>query len=92
MRTDVEEVASAIQDRAVLLVDARAAERFEGRSEPIDRAAGHIPGAVNHFYQSNLADDGTMLPPEELRERFTRLLQGRDPAQAVMYCGSGVSL
>ena len=91
MRAGVDEVVAALKDPALLLVDARAPERFEGRTEPIDRAAGHIPGAVNHFYQSNLADDGTMLPPEELRERFTRLLQGRDPAQAVMYCGSGVT-
>ena len=75
----------------MLLVDARAPERFEGRSEPIDRAAGHIPGAVNHFFKTNLADDGTMLAPETLRAAFLGLLDGRDPSKVVMYCGSGVT-
>jgi thiosulfate/3-mercaptopyruvate sulfurtransferase len=75
----------------MLLVDARAPERFEGRSETIDRAAGHIPGAVNRFFKTNLADNGTMLPPEPLRQAFDAVLEGRDPSMAVMYCGSGVT-
>jgi thiosulfate/3-mercaptopyruvate sulfurtransferase len=91
MRLGVEEVAARLSDQSMLLVDARAPERFEGRSEPIDRAAGHIPGAANHFFKTNLADEGTMLPPEALREGFARVLKGRDPSQAVMYCGSGVT-
>jgi thiosulfate/3-mercaptopyruvate sulfurtransferase len=74
-----------------LLVDARAPDRFEGRSETIDRVAGHIPGAANHYYQWNLASDGTMLPPDALRERYRALLGGRAPDEVVMYCGSGVS-
>ena len=53
--------------------------------------AGHIPGAHNHFYKWNLAEDGTMLPPDTLRENYARLLNGRTPEEAVMYCGSGVS-
>jgi thiosulfate/3-mercaptopyruvate sulfurtransferase len=88
---DIDEVSARQRDGVTLLVDARAPERFEGRSEPLDRVAGHIPGAVNHFYRWNLAADGTMLPPEALRDRFTRLLAGRAPEQTVMYCGSGVT-
>jgi thiosulfate/3-mercaptopyruvate sulfurtransferase len=91
MRLSVEEVAARLGDQSMLLVDARAPERFEGRSEPIDRAAGHIPGAANHFFKVNLADEGTMLPPETLREGFAGVLKGRDPSQTVMYCGSGVT-
>ena len=75
----------------VLLIDARSPERFEGRSEPLDRVAGHIPGAVNHFYKQNLADEGTMLPVESVRDNFRRTLGDRAPDETVMYCGSGVT-
>ena len=91
MRLAVDEVEAHLRDASMLLVDARAPERFEGRSETIDRAAGHIPGAVNRFFKTNLADNGTMLAPEALRQAFGAVLEGRDPSEAVMYCGSGVT-
>ena len=91
MRMSVDEVVAHLGDSQTLLVDARAPERFEGRVEPIDRVPGHIPGAVNHHYKTNAADDSTFLPPQMLRDAFTRLLDGRDPSEAVMYCGSGVT-
>lgn len=90
-RVEIGEVVSRSADRDALLIDARAPERFEGRSETIDRVAGHIPGASNHFFKQNLAADGTMLPPETLRGSFEQLLAGRPPGDAVMYCGSGVT-
>lgn len=85
------DVMAHIGDSNRVLIDARAAERFEGRSETIDRVAGHIPGAVNHFFKQNLGPDGTMLSPETLRANFERVLGGRTAADAVMYCGSGVT-
>ena len=91
MRVGVDEVVSLVSDPATLLVDARAPERYEGRTEPIDRVPGHIPGAVNHHHKSNAQDDSTFLSADVLRDRFTQLLNGRDPSQAVMYCGSGVT-
>jgi thiosulfate/3-mercaptopyruvate sulfurtransferase len=84
-------VASGSQDGRTLLVDARAAERFEGRSETIDKVAGHIPGARNRFFKDNLAPDGTMRDTASLRAAFTGVLEGHAPADAVMYCGSGVT-
>ena len=84
--------AAQLDDPGTLLVDARAPERYEGQTEPIDRVPGHIPGAVNHHYKSNAGDDSTLLPAEVLREHFCALLDGRTiPSQAVMYCGSGVT-
>jgi thiosulfate/3-mercaptopyruvate sulfurtransferase len=91
MRLSVEDVRARLADPSMLLVDARAPERFEGRNETIDRAAGHIPGAANHFFKTNLANDGTMLPAEQLRESLGRTLMGRSPSEVVMYCGSGVT-
>ncbi|MCX8114483.1 MAG: sulfurtransferase [Burkholderiaceae bacterium] len=87
------DVLAARSDPATLLVDARAPERFEGRVEPIDPVAGHIPGAVNRFWQANLADpaSGRLKPPQQLRAEFERLLAGRAPGQMIVYCGSGVT-
>ena len=74
-----------------LLIDARAAERYAGITEPIDAVAGHIPGAVNHPFSLNLAADNTFLPAAELRRRWIERLGGRDAAQIVAMCGSGVT-
>jgi thiosulfate/3-mercaptopyruvate sulfurtransferase len=73
------------------LIDARAAERYRGETEPIDPVAGHIPGAVNRFHGANLQPDGTFLPPETLRQQFLDLLDQAPPENAVVYCGSGVT-
>jgi len=86
-----EEVQTALARRAVHLVDARAPERFRGEVEPIDPVAGHVPGAVNHPFQDNLAPDGRFLPADELRRSFTRQLGSVRPEQVVHMCGSGVT-
>jgi thiosulfate/3-mercaptopyruvate sulfurtransferase len=73
------------------LVDARAPERFRGETEPIDRIAGHIPGAVNHFFMRNLATDGTFLLPGPLRAGLRQATDDIAPEHLVCYCGSGVT-
>ena len=90
-RVDVDNVVAHLADPARLLIDARAAERFEGRTETIDRVAGHIPGAACHFFKHNLSEDGTLLPAETLRDRFQQVLGNHAPGDTVMYCGSGVT-
>lgn len=73
-----------------LLVDARAPARFRGEEEPLDRVAGHVPGAINRPYAQNLAD-GRFKTPMQLADEFRALLGGRDPAEVVVMCGSGVT-
>lgn len=73
-----------------LLVDARAPERFRGEVEPIDRVAGHVPGATNRPYAANLRD-GRFKSAAELADEFAALLDGRAPSQVVAMCGSGVT-
>ncbi|MCC7181588.1 MAG: sulfurtransferase [Acidobacteria bacterium] len=74
-----------------LLVDARAPERFRGMNETLDPVAGHIPGARNYFFQQNLTGEKTFKPAAELRAQWEAVLQGQDPKDVVMYCGSGVT-
>ncbi|MEN9937032.1 MAG: hypothetical protein RLZZ387_3611 [Chloroflexota bacterium] len=78
------------RDPRALVLDARAAERYEGRVEPIDPRAGHIPGAVSAPFGGNLRPDGTLLGADELRARYDAL--GVAGAETVVcYCGSGVT-
>jgi thiosulfate/3-mercaptopyruvate sulfurtransferase len=74
-----------------LVIDARAAERYRGETEPIDPRAGHVPGAVNAPYTGNLTSGAqpVFLAPEELRTRFAAL--GADRTEPIVYCGSGVT-
>ena len=74
-----------------LVLDARAPERYAGEVEPLDPVAGHIPGAKNRFFQTNLQPDGTFKSREQLREEFTALLEDWDPRDVIHHCGSGVS-
>jgi thiosulfate/3-mercaptopyruvate sulfurtransferase len=74
-----------------LLVDSRAAERYRGEIEPLDPQAGHIPGAVNFFYQRNWDENGRYLEAEKLREQFEQLLGDTPVEQTTFYCGSGVT-
>lgn len=80
----------ALASAEVLLVDARAAERYRGEVEPIDAIAGHVPGAINAPLTDNL-QGGRFLAPERLRERWSALLAGRDAGSVVHMCGSGVT-
>jgi thiosulfate/3-mercaptopyruvate sulfurtransferase len=87
MAVDRDHVLRNLGNPDVLLVDARARERYRGEVEPLDPRAGHIPSAVNLPFADNLVG-GRFRPVEELRRRF-ELLEG--PDEVVVYCGSGVT-
>lgn len=76
---------------SVRLVDARAPERFRGDVEPLDKAAGHIPGALNHFFKDNLDEAGRFRPADALHARFATRLGTTPPDRVIAYCGSGVT-
>lgn len=77
--------------RGEQILDARAKGRFDGTA-PEPRAglsSGHMPGAVNAPFME-LAMDGKMKSPEELREYFAA--KGIDLSQpCTTSCGSGVT-
>lgn len=87
---DADAVLRHQQDGGMVL-DARAAARFRGEEEPIDRVAGHVPGAVNRPYALNLGPDGRFKSPMQLASEFRDLLAGRDAVEVVNMCGSGVT-
>jgi thiosulfate/3-mercaptopyruvate sulfurtransferase len=86
-----DDVARTIASGDNLLVDARAPERYRGESETLDKVAGHIPGAVNHFFKWNLTDEGTFRSPEEIRDRVRASIGEVSPDRVIAYCGSGVT-
>jgi len=75
--------------RPPIVLDARVPERYRGEVEPIDRVAGHIPGARNLPFME-LAPEGRFLPADELRARFEEV-GVQSGGDAVAYCGSGVT-
>jgi len=85
------ELQQALRNPAVLLVDARAAERYAGTVEPIDAVAGHIPGAVNHPFTANLDSESFFLPAAELERRWRERLADNAPANLIAMCGSGIT-
>lgn len=85
-----EEIQQRLGELPGWLLDARAAERFRGEVEPIDRVAGHIPGALNRPFSVNL-EAGHFRAPEVLRGEFSALLGAHAPSDVVLSCGSGVT-
>jgi len=89
---DVTQVSAASKLRDHEIIDARAAPRFRGEvPEPRPGLrSGHIPGARNVPFATLLAPDGTLKPPQALREVF--LAAGVDLSKpAITSCGSGVT-
>ena len=74
----------------LVMVDARAANRYRGEVEPIDPVAGHIPGAVNLPFLGLLDEHRRFLPPKEMAAAFAAAGVGPDSVAAA-YCGSGVT-
>jgi thiosulfate/3-mercaptopyruvate sulfurtransferase len=73
------------------LLDARAAPRYRGDVEPLDRVGGHVPGALNRPFADNLGSDGRFKAAAQLREEFVAVLGSTAPSDVVHMCGSGVT-
>ena len=76
--------------REGVLLDARAPKRFRGEVEPLDRVAGHIPGARNRPTSLNVDPSGRFLDPDALRTAYAAVgVDGSAPVGS--YCGSGIT-
>ncbi|MEA5604729.1 sulfurtransferase [Nostoc sp. UHCC 0252] len=85
---DITVVKSCKDSHEVVLVDSRESDRYRGEREPIDKIAGHIPGAVNYPWQEVTDSSGYLLPQEEQRRRWEQL---ETAEEILVYCGSGVT-
>lgn len=89
---DRHDVARALGDGSAQVFDTRSPSRFRGEEEeprPGVRA-GHMPGASNVHYAELLTEEGTMRPPEALRDVLAAA--GADLDRPIITsCGSGVS-
>ena len=74
-----------------LLLDARGAPRYRGDVEPIDRIAGHVPGARNRPFSDNLDASGRFKSAAQLQAEFGAILGSHAPPDVVHMCGSGVT-
>jgi len=91
MVRDAAAVLAASQSHSALILDARAAGRFDG-TVPEPRPgmrAGHIPGAKSLPF-TTLLQDGALRAPDELRDIFAAT--GADGQRPIITtCGSGVT-
>jgi thiosulfate/3-mercaptopyruvate sulfurtransferase len=90
-RATREDVQAALGAPGVVIVDARNPDQYAGRAGAQLRR-GHIPGAINHFWQGDLTkvDFATVWKPrDELRASY--VAQGIIPDRTIIaYCNGGL--
>lgn len=85
---NMEYVKKRVNDPSVTLIDSRAPERFHGIIEPLDKIAGHIPGAVNFPWEQIQKAESELLSESVLKKLYSFI----DPSkEIIIYCGSGVT-
>lgn len=87
----IDETEQAANADDYIVIDVRDANRYNGLTEPIDLAAGHIPGAINIPFTTNLDADGLFLSAIALKEKYEAALENTNPENVIVYCGSGVT-
>ncbi|RIX60287.1 sulfurtransferase [Paenibacillus nanensis] len=88
MLAEMDEVKERLGDAGITLIDSREAPRYRGEVEPLDKVAGHIPGAINRFWKDGLTDSGSWKDAAAQADRFADLDRDRE---IIVYCGSGVT-
>ena len=81
-----DEVAAAIKDDAVTLIDAMPEPHYKGQMVMYGRA-GHIPSAVNVSAMAMLDETGRYRPHDELAAMYN----GDHKTRVITYCGAGVA-
>jgi thiosulfate/3-mercaptopyruvate sulfurtransferase len=88
---DIETVRAQLEANKIILIDARAADRFTGKDKTTDPVPGHVPGAHNLPFGGNLTSDGQFETADKINQRFTGIIQDQPLINVVNMCGSGVT-
>ncbi len=88
---DINFIEDISENPEYMVIDVREKDRYDGKTEPIDEVAGHIPGAVNIPFKENLNEDGTFKSPEILHEKYAEVLKNMASNKIAVHCGSGVT-
>ncbi|RXZ77344.1 sulfurtransferase [Paenibacillaceae bacterium] len=88
MLAEVYDVQDKLGASGVVMIDSREPARYRGEVEPLDKAAGHIPGAINRFWKDSIDEQGQFKSAEAQKERFADL---DNAEEIIVYCGSGVT-
>jgi thiosulfate/3-mercaptopyruvate sulfurtransferase len=88
---DIEEVKIAAKADNRVVIDVREEQRYLGYTEPLDLIAGHIPGAVNLFYNNSLSPEGKYLTAQALATIYKETIGNVKPEDVIVHCGSGVT-
>lgn len=83
----MEDTKAALSRETSVVIDSRAPERFLGLTEPFDKIAGHIPGAVNYFWK-DLFDENGVKNYGNIEAHF---LEMHNYDEVIVHCGSGIT-
>lgn len=84
---DKDDVLASMENDGSVIIDSRSKERYLGLEEPFDKIAGHIPTAVNYFWQDNFKD-GKVKDYGDLQAMF---LEMDNYDEKIIHCGSGIT-
>ncbi len=88
---DLNTVEKEIKEGKSTVIDVRSNPRYRGEFEPIDLIAGHIPGAINVPFVSNLDSNGLFLTKEKLASKYAEVARSSSASKMIIHCGSGVT-
>jgi len=87
LQATINDVKASIGATNSVLIDARIHKRYTGEDATKYLKAGHIPGAINHYWEEG-SPSGVFLGAEAQRERFRAIAPDRE---VIVYCGAGVT-
>lgn len=89
--SNILEIEKASENDDYIIIDVRDNQRYKGKTEPIDSIAGHIPGAINVPFSTNLDADELFLKSNELRHKYEKIFKNKSADKIIVHCGSGVT-